>query len=549
MNIGSYTFEEFKCKAAEFHGYPAPGLLMGGYMVELAKRNIPEGTLFEALVESKKCLPDAVQLLTLCSVGNNWMKVVNLGRYALSLYDKYTGVGVRVHVDLDKLRAYPELTAWFMKLKPKKDQDNDKLLREIETAGDSICSVMPVRINSRFLGKAHSSGIVPCPRCGEAFPSSDGLICRGCQGETPYTIIRPGLADAESSSAACASPSVLVVPVEEAVGKTVLHDMTEIIPGESKGAVFTAGQTIGAGDVCRLQQMGRFSVAVTQGAPSGFVHENAGAEAFAKRMAGNNIEYSLPPREGKINFRATRRGVFTLDRAKLFAFNMVPDVMCATRHDGIVVDAGGELAGTRVIPLYISEQRFGEALGVLEGEPLFSVTPMRQARVGILVTGTEVFQGLIEDKFIPLVSAKVEQLGCTVVRTAIAPDDNAVLRQSIETMREAGVDLLVTTGGMSVDPGDVTRAALVAAGIQDAVYGAPVLPGTMSLVGYLPEGAMQVIGVPACALYFKATLFDALLPRLLAGRKLTRAHLAAMGEGGFCKNCKVCTWPKCTFLV
>jgi len=564
MNIGKYTFEEFKQKAAEFHGYPAPGLLLGGYMVELAKRNLPENTLFEALVETRKCLPDAVQLLTVCSAGNNWMRVLNLGRYAVSLYDKYTGVGVRVYLDLKKVRAYPEFTAWFMKLKPKKDQNTDELLREIEAAGDSVCSIMPVRINSRFLGKGHSSGIAACPRCGEAFPSSDGLICRGCQGETPYSVISPD-AD-ESQYPSCVAPIPTVVPVEEAVGKRALHDMTEIIPGEAKGAAISAGQVIGAGDVCRLQQMGRFAVAVAAETPSGFVHENAGAESFAKRMGGKNIEYSLPPKEGKINFRSSIKGLLTIDREKLFAFNMIPDVMCATRQDGALVDAGSEVAGTRVIPLYLSDRYFAEALSVLGEGPLFSVTPLRQAKVGILVTGTEIFKGLIEDKFIPLISAKVEQMGCSVVKTAIAPDNIAQLRQGIAAIRDAGADLLVTTAGMSVDPGDVTRTALMEEGIRNVLYGAPVLPGTMSLVGYLPApdsnepqpisgytslpaGAMQVIGVPACALYFKTTLFDALLPRLLAGRVLTRADLAAMGEGGFCKNCKVCTWPKCAFMA
>lgn len=562
--IGPYTFEEFKQKAAEFHGYPAPGLLLGGYMTAMAQRHLPEGTLFEALVESKKCLPDAVQLLTLCSTGNGWMKVLDLGRYALSLYDKYTGEGVRVYVDPEKMRAYPELAAWFMKLKPKRDQDSDLLLREIEEAGENVCSLVPVRMHARLLGHGHSDGVALCPRCGESFPSAGGLICRGCQGEAPFTVMRPDARDA--GAAPPLSPAVSVVSVEESVGKTVLHDMTEIIPGVAKDAAFTAGQAIGAGDVCRLQQMGRFSVAVAEGAPSGFVHENDGAETFARRMAGANVEYGLPPKEGKINFRAAARGLFTLDRARLFAFNMTPDVMCATRQDGLVVDAGSELAGTRVIPLYIDEERFAEALAVLGGGPLFSVAPLRKARVGILVTGTEVFQGFVEDKSIPVISAKVERLGCTVVKAIVAPDEIKRLRRDIGAIREAGADLLITTGGMSVDPGDVARAALAEEGLQDVLYGAPVLPGTMSLTGYLPapgsdapqpdsgytslpDGAMQVMGVPARALYFKTTLFDGLLPRLLAGRKLTRAEIAFMGEGGFCTNCTACTWPQCAFMA
>ena len=144
MNIGSYTFQEFKRLAENFHGYAAPGLLIGGYMVEMAKARIPEGTLFEAVVETRKCLPDAVQLLTLCSAGNNWMKVHNLGRYAVSLFDKHTGEGVRVSVDPAKLDAFPEIRGWFLKEKPKKDQDEVRLLSEIEEAGDGICKAEPV---------------------------------------------------------------------------------------------------------------------------------------------------------------------------------------------------------------------------------------------------------------------------------------------------------------------------------------------------------------------------------------------------------------------
>jgi formylmethanofuran dehydrogenase subunit E len=564
MNIGPYTFAAFKQSAADFHGYPAPGILLGGYMVEMARRALPEGTLFEALVETGKCLPDAVQLLTLCSTGNNRMKVLPLGRYALSLYDKSTGAGFRVYVDSRKIRAYPELSAWFLKLKPKEEQDTERLLRDIETAGEAVCSIMPVRIHSRFLGRAHSGGIALCLRCGEAFPSSDGAVCRACQGETPYAGLEPDL-QAEPARTA-AAPAVSVVPVEKAIGKTALHDMTEIIPGRFKGAAFSAGQTISADDVRRLRRMGKFTVAVQEGAPDGFAHENVGAAAFAGRMAGKHIEYSLPPQEGKINFRAAERGLFTLDRNRLFAFNLVPDVMCATRQDGSVVGAGEEVAGTRIIPLYISEQRLAEALEALDG-PLFFIAPMRRARIGILVTGTEIFQGLVEDRFIPIVSAKVEQYGCSVIKTVIAPDDPALLRRGIAEIRAAGADLLITTGGMSVDPDDVTRTALIEEGIQDMMYGAPVLPGTMSLVGCIPapgsggpeprpgdgaanpaQGAMQVMGIPACALYYKTTFFDALLPRVLAGRKFVRADMASFAEGGFCRHCETCAWPKCGFL-
>jgi formylmethanofuran dehydrogenase subunit E len=186
MNIGSYTFEHFKQRAAEFHGYPAPGLLLGGYMVEMAKAALAPGVLFEAVVETKKCLPDAVQLLTLCSVGNQWLHILDLGKYALSLYDKNSGAGFRVHVDTARLSAYAEISAWFLKTKGKKEQDSDRLLTEIEQAGDSICGIAPVRIQPQFLAHTRQGSIQICPSCREAYPVSDGQLCKGCQGAAPY---------------------------------------------------------------------------------------------------------------------------------------------------------------------------------------------------------------------------------------------------------------------------------------------------------------------------------------------------------------------------
>ena len=408
MHIGSYTFQEFKNKAAEFHGYPAPGLLIGGYMVEMAKAALPPDILFEAVVESKKCLPDAVQLLTLCSIGNGWMKIINLGRYAVSLFDKYTGEGVRVSVDLDKLGNWPEIEGWFLKLVPKKDQDTEKLFREIETAGDTILRLERVTVQKRLLGHSHMTRIDRCPVCHEAYPVSDGAICRGCQGEAPY----------EHSRAMTVEECMPTrVPVAEAVGRKALHDMTRIEPGKSKGPEFLAGQTITAGDVCRLQQMGRNSIYVQdESLPQGeFVHENDAAVSFAARMAGEGIACSGEPREGKIDFHAARSGLLQVDLEALERFNLTPNVMCATRQHCALVEEGRLVGGTRAIPLFLTRDNFSRALTALGDAPIMSIAPLRQARVGVLVTGTEVFQGLIEDRFAPIIRAKAEALGSTVV--------------------------------------------------------------------------------------------------------------------------------------
>lgn len=554
MDIGAYTFQEF-CRLAEnFHGYAAPGLLIGGYMVELGKRNLPEGTLFEAVVETRKCLPDAVQLLTLCSTGNNRLKIHDTGRYAVSLFDKNTCVGVRVSLDTPQVEKWPELSGWFFKRKPKREQDTDRLLKEIEEAGDSLCKVEHVVVHERFRGHSHMGSIGICPLCGEAYPAEDGPVCRGCQGEAPYTLT------GRVATPAQAAPRIKVVPVDEAVGKTAAHDMTRIVPGQFKGPEFRAGQRISPGDVCRLQKMGRFHVAITDeespapkpsAAGTTPVHENAVAELFARRMAGPGVTYALPPKEGKIDFKAAIDGLLCVDVERMRNFNLVPQVMIATRHDATMVRQGEALAGTRAIPLFLPSDLLSRALDMLEGGPLLKVLPLRKAKVGILVTGTEVFQGIIEDKFMPIITAKVTALGCSVVRGEIVPDDKERMKAAVQAMREAGVDLLVTTGGLSVDPDDVTRLAMLESGMTDVVHGVPVLPGTMSLTGHIPAtgsfGDMQVLGVPACALYYKTTFLDLILPRLLAGRIFTRAEASRMGEGGYCTNCKTCVWPKCWY--
>jgi len=541
MNIGAYTFEEFKEKAREFHSYPAPGLLLGGYMVELAKSLLPPDILYEAVVETGKCLPDAVQLLTPLSTGNNWMKVVNLGRYALALYDKHTGQGVRVWVDPAKLGPYPELRGWLLKEKPKKEQDSVRLLEEIRQAGPAICSSRPVQVAERILRRHGMGAVALCPVCSEPYPAKDGAICRGCQGEAPY-------ADGATPASGDQRPPLHAVPAAEAVGRTALHDMTRIVPGVSKGPEFIAGQTFSAGDLCRLQHMGRTSVYVAeeQSLPADeWVHENEAALAFARRMAGAGVVHDPEPREGKINFRAETGGLLHLDRVALRRFNLAPHVMCATRQGDTLMEAGKPFAACRAIPLYLSREAFSRALAALGDGPLFSILPLRRARAGLLVTGTEVFTGAIEDRFIPILSAKLAALDSEVAATDIAPDNAAAIAASVRAMLDAGCDLIITTAGLSVDPDDVTRQGLLDAGLTDLLYGAPVLPGAMTLVGRI--GPAQVLGVPACALFHKTTSLDLLLPRLLAGQQPTRADLARLAEGSFCLGCKSCTFPKCPF--
>lgn len=537
--IGPYTREEFLAQIRWFHGYEAPGLIIGGFMVDMALKRMPQGILFNAISETENCLPDAIQLLTPCTVGNGWLQIINLGRYAVSLYDKHTGLGVRVFVDTEKVRRWPEIAAWFFKEKPKKDQDTPRLLADILEAGTGILSLSEVSVNAPSFVRRKKGRIIACPSCGEAFPTAHGNICRACQGTNPYKSQTLPLPHEE--------PELSAVPVENALGKRLLHDVTEIEPGVSKGPAFLKGQIIEAGDLCRLQKIGRSHVYVEESAPAtdGWVHENEAALAFSKALAGPGVEHPAEAREGKIAFTAALDGLFTVDDDRLLAFNLSREVMCAVRRGFSVVKKGDKLGATRAIPLYLARNDFQHALTALGQTPVLSVLPFKTPDVGILVTGTEVFSGLVKDRFSDVIRAKVEAFGLRVVKSLVVPDEREAIARGVGELLESGAGLLVTTAGLSVDPEDLTRKGLMDAGLSDFQYGAAILPGTMSLVGRI--GDVQVAGVPACALYHSRTAFDLLLPRLLAGVEITRTQLAKLGHGGFCLECRTCRFPSCPF--
>ncbi|MGE4298030.1 MAG: FmdE family protein [Desulfovibrionaceae bacterium] len=541
--IGPYSFEAFVEAAGHFHGYAAPGLLLGGFMVDAARKCLPEGILYDAVSETAWCLPDAVQMLTPCTVGNGWLRILNLGLYAVTLYDKCCGKGFRVALDMDKLDPYPDIRVWLLKSMAKKEQDSGALREQIRLAGASICTISPVTVDQYRLRRKAKGAIATCPLCGAAFPAKHGRICRLCQGEGPYLGTGRTLPDVVDE----VQPELTRIPVDKAVGRRALHDMTRIVPEKSKGVAFHKGHEIGAGDVCRLQQLGRFHVYVAdeRSPDPDWVHEDTAAETFATAMAGPGVASAGAPREGKVTLVAAHDGLLTVDRDGLEAFNLLPDVMCASRQDGLVMDKGARVAATRAIPLFIGRERFESAMRLIGDKPLFSVLPMRAAKVGILVTGTEIAQGIIQDKFAPIISGKVMRFGCTVVDTVIAPDDRKAIADGVARLLDAGADLLVTTAGLSVDPDDVTRKGLADAGATDMLYGAPILPGAMTLLARI--GTVQVVGVPACALFFKTTSFDLLLPRLLAGQAITRKDLSRMAVGSMCMECKTCTFPRCPF--
>ncbi|NJB67562.1 formylmethanofuran dehydrogenase subunit E [Desulfobaculum xiamenense] len=431
---------------------------------------------------------------------------------------------------------------WFLKEKPKQEQDSARLREEIGTLGPDILSVEPIRVRRDMLVKRSKGGIAICPMCHEAYPAVHGPMCRSCRGESPYV-----KHDEDSACVVFPVPeAVHAVPVDHALGEQAVHDMTRIVPGESKGAAFRKGQTFEAGDLCRLQQMGRNNVYVTEAAVGeDWVHENDCAKAFAAALAGDGVIPGGEPHEGKVGLKADRDGLLCVNTDRLYSFNMAPGVMAASRSGWTIVNKGADIAGTRAIPLYLKRNLFERAMAALTDGPVFSVLPLRAARAGVLVTGDEVFSGKIEDRFEGIIRAKLTALGSNVNRSAIVPDDREQIRDHVKQFIADGCDLIITTAGLSVDPDDVTRHGLVDAGATDLVYGAPILPGAMTLVGRIGEA--QLLGVPACALFFARTSLDLLLPRLLAGLSITREDLARMGEGGMCLGCANCSFPKCPF--
>jgi hypothetical protein len=343
------------------------------------------------------------------------------------------------------------------------------------------------------------------------------------------------------------------VPVKEAVGMVLAHDITEIRPGQFKGRAFKKGHVIRSEDVCRLQRLGKENLFILRVAEDE-MHEDEAALVMAEALRGGGVDVAGEPKEGKISLVAGRDGLLKVNKEALFAFNMLGDVMCATLHGNTPVRKGQVVAGTRAIPLVLKRKTVEEAVAVAEGAGgVLEVREVRRPRAGIVITGNEVYFGRIKDAFAPVIKNKIEGLGGEVVGLHYTPDDEGFIERKLRELLHAGADLLVTTGGMSVDPDDVTRFAIRNLGAQDAAYGSPVLPGAMFLVAYVKWGengssrTVPVIGVPACGMYASTTVFDLVLPRILAGEKVGRRQLAELGHGGLCLKCRQCRYPACPF--
>lgn len=334
------------------------------------------------------------------------------------------------------------------------------------------------------------------------------------------------------------------IKTADAVGHALCHDLTQIIPGEFKGPRFKKGHIVTAEDVPVLLSMGKEHLYVLE-LGAGMLHEDDAAERLCALCLGDGMTRGAVS-EGKIELFAARDGLFRVKRQRLCAVNAVPELMIATRHGDTAVKAGDKLAGTRVIPLVIDEARLLEAEQIAAGEPLLELLPFTLRRAGVVTTGGEVFHGRIEDAFTPVLAHKLAAFGIAVTEHRTVDDGLENIRAAIDALHETDVELILCTGGMSVDPDDNTPGAIRASGARIVTYGAPVLPGAMFLLGYFEDGR-PILGLPGCVMYAAATIFDIVLPRVAAGLALTRRDFTDLGEGGLCLGCETCTYPNCGF--
>ena len=371
-----------------------------------------------------------------------------------------------------------------------------------------------------------------------------------------------------------------LIDTKDAVGHVLCHDITRILPGIEKGPVFKKGHIVTEEDIPVLLDVGKEHLYVWE-KTEGMLHEDEAAEILREICMGEDTAMTAsPPGEGKIEIRAAKDGLLKIDRRKLLEINSLGEMMIATIHGDYPVRAGEKLAGTRVIPLVIEEGKMQKARAIAGDRPILSILPIPKVRYGLVTTGNEVAAGRIKDQFGPVLKQKLEEYGAECMGQVILPDDRERITAAILDFVRQGAELVLCSGGMSVDPDDKTPGAIRDTGATIISYGAPVLPGAMFLLSYLtvgdhadataestgkPEGkasltkncresvpescgrVVPVLGLPGCIMYAKRTIFDLVLPRVLAGERLQAEDLAKYGEGGLCLSCEVCHFPNCQF--
>lgn len=331
------------------------------------------------------------------------------------------------------------------------------------------------------------------------------------------------------------------------VGHVLCQDITQIIPGKKKGPVFRKGHIVREEDIPVLLSIGKENLYVWEKDET-MLHENEAAEVLFS-ICKNDGMIGSEIKEGKIEIIADMDGLLKINREKLIAVNSLKDIMIATIHGNQPVKKGDKLAGTRVIPLMIEKERMEEAKKTAGKEPILKILPFREKKAGIVTTGNEVFSGIIKDSFGPVIRDKLKVYNTDILGQTLVNDQKRHIKEAIFDFIHKGAELIICTGGMSVDPDDCTPGAIMETGARIVSYGAPVLPGAMMLVSYYEKDGknIPILGLPGCVMYSKKTIFDILLPRVMANDEIRKEELAALGEGGLCLQCPVCTYPNCGF--
>ncbi len=333
----------------------------------------------------------------------------------------------------------------------------------------------------------------------------------------------------------------------DAVGQVLCHDITQIIKDVKKDVAFKKGHVIKEEDIPVLLSVGKENIYIWE-KQDGILHENEAAEILYGICKNKHMKPS-PVKEGKIEVIADVDGLFKLDSDRLYLINSLGEMMIATRHGNTAVKKGDKLAGTRVIPLVIEEHKMKKAEEIGAGRPIMEIMPFKHKKVGIVTTGSEVFHGRIKDTFGPVVVDKLSEFDTEILGQKIVDDDINSITNAVIDYIKSGAELVVCTGGMSVDPDDRTPGAIKNTGADIVTYGAPVLPGAMMLVAYYDYNNKKVpiLGLPGCVMYAKRTIFDLILPRVMADDNITKSDISRLGQGGLCLNCNTCTYPNCGF--
>jgi len=337
---------------------------------------------------------------------------------------------------------------------------------------------------------------------------------------------------------------VCYLETEKSIGKIICHDITKIEKDSFKGPLFKKGHIIREKDVEALLNLGKNHIYLLE-IEQGEIHEDEAGLRIARALQGPGLEIKGPS-EGRLDLTASYRGLLKINTTQLNKINNITGIVVATLHTNTHVESGEKVAGAKIIPLVIKEKIVERVEQICSKvPPPLAVLPYRSFKMGGLITGREVIEGRIKDGFAPVLKEKSLFFGLEGPEILYAKDDAKIISVKIQELISRKCNLIIVTGGMSVDPDDVTPSGIKKTGARIVKYGAPALPGAMFLLAY--KDNIPIIGLPACAMYYRTTVLDIILPRILAGDKIKARDISCLGHGGLCRRCEKCFYPHCSF--